>query len=242
MHSHESREGVEARHTACATDHVRPPRATGSPPLRASARQRLARPGGRRVTSTGASWQAVDHHVPRAAGRLAAPRRMLHNARAHRARRRGGPRAVRRAAPPPALADGDDMVPDARIPSRGWAPAIVSLLARGPRDAAFPLACRTPLAGGVRAHHGQEGYTGSIGHGFRPPVISSKQRAIARALSRTSAVHAAVREASCAAIPSCGAAVSASRHCRVVFVTPPTAPRFRTARADLLSCVEPLDP
>src|SRR5215510_12199321 len=34
------------------------------------------------------------------------------------------------AAPPPTPADDDDMVPDAGIPSRGWAPAIASLLAR----------------------------------------------------------------------------------------------------------------
>jgi hypothetical protein len=72
-------------------------------------------------------------------------------------------------------------------------------------------------------------------------LISYKRRAIARALARPSAVPAAMREASCATVPPCGAAVSASRHCRVVFVTPPTAPRFRTAIADLPSCVEPLD-
>jgi len=135
-------------HGLCHRLRPSPPRHREPSPA-AVARQRLARPGGRRVTSTDASWRAVDHHVPRAAGQLAAPRRMLHNARAHRARRRGGPRAMRRATPPTALADGDDMLPDAHIPSRGWAPAIASLPARGPRGAAFPLACRTPLVGGV---------------------------------------------------------------------------------------------
>ena len=205
-------------------------------------RQRLARPGGRRPSGHQHGRVMAGSRPPRAA----------------RGRTAGGtasdaPQCEGTPCPAPRLAtgaeggsstaaaDGDDMVPDAGIPSRGWAPAIASLLARGPRGAAFPLACRTPRAGGVRAYHGQEGHTGSIGHGFRPPVISYKRRAIARALARTSAVHAAVRYASCDTILSCGAAVSASRHCRVVFVTPPTAPRFRTARADLPSCVEPLD-
>jgi len=144
----EPRESRGKAHGLCDEPRPSPPRHREPSPA-AAERQRLARPGGRRVTSTGASWRAADHHVPRAAGRLAVPRRMLHSARAHRARRRGWPQVVRGAAPPPTPADGDDMVPDAGIPSRGWAPAIASLLARGPRGAAFPLACRTPLAGGV---------------------------------------------------------------------------------------------
>jgi hypothetical protein len=76
---HESRQGVQEKHTACATDRARSSRAPGSPPA-----------------------------PPRSAGGW------------------------------PALADGDDMLPDAGILSRWWAQAIAYRLARGPSGAASP--------------------------------------------------------------------------------------------------------
>ena len=56
---------------------------------------------------------------------------------------------------------------------------------------------------------------------------------------RRAAGPAAVGQAPGGTVPSCGGAVTASRHLSNIFVTPPPAPRILPERADLPSCLEP---